>query len=272
MMMAGAVSVALIATVFTAFIFQRRTFEAQQRVNEMHQNVRTAIDVLTHDLHMAGYGLKGIPPYKTGEWVDWVSGMTDNPMVIQGAGTAPDTLMIAGALDEPVATLQTLATNRTITVRVSSGEGAQFNTTDRKVIYIGRTETARVLGVAGDTLTISVHPTLSRGLRYDYQAGTPIELVRVVRYEIRSPVAVYPFEPHLIREMADQTYGAEWQKLCAGNIEDMQITRNNHSVDLALTGRTSRPDPNYTHPVEGDNFRRMNLARRIQPRNSRLWR
>jgi len=271
MLVGVTVSMMVIALVFTSFILQRRVFEAQQRVNEMQQNVRTATDVLVHDLHMAGYGLKGIPPYKTGDWVDWVAGMTDNPMVIQGAGSAPDTVVVAGAFDEPVADLQTLATNRTTTIRVSSGQGSEFNTTDKKVIYIGRTETARIVGVAGDTLTISIHPTLSKGLRYDYQPGTPIELVRVVRYEIRNPVGVYPFEPHLIREMADETYTAEWHKMCAGNIEDLQITRNTHSVDLALTGRTSKPDRYYTHPVTGDHFRRMDLTRRIQPRNARLW-
>jgi prepilin-type N-terminal cleavage/methylation domain-containing protein len=269
MMMASAISVILVAAVFTAFIFQRHAFEAQQRVNEMQQNVRTALDTLTHDLHLAGYGLRRIPPYKVGDWITWVTGMTDNPMVIQGGGTVPDELLIAGVFENPVTTTSAIVTNGAKSITVA--DASEFNTIDRKVIYIGRSETARIIGKAGNTLTISTHATESKGLRYGYEVGAPIELVQVVRYAWANPAATYPFEPHLTREIEGRTYSQNWQKLCAGNIEDFQLTRNFYSMEMAVTGRTSTEDYKYVDPDHNDGYRRMTVARTFYPRNAKLW-
>ena len=38
-------------------------------------------------------------------------------------------------------------------------------------------------------------------------------------------------------------------------------------VAISLTGKTSLPDPNYTHPTEGDNYRRLTLSAEVAPRN-----
>jgi prepilin-type N-terminal cleavage/methylation domain-containing protein len=38
-------------------------------------------------------------------------------------------------------------------------------------------------------------------------------------------------------------------------------------VRLTLTAKTSRPDPDYIHPLYGDHFRRITLTSTIQPRN-----
>ena len=41
-------------------------------------------------------------------------------------------------------------------------------------------------------------------------------------------------------------------------------------VRLTLTARSSRPDPDYVHPLYGDHFRRITLTSIIQPRNMGL--
>ncbi len=38
-------------------------------------------------------------------------------------------------------------------------------------------------------------------------------------------------------------------------------------VTISLTAKTSQPDPNYTHPTEGDNYRRLTLSAEVSPRN-----
>ncbi len=38
-------------------------------------------------------------------------------------------------------------------------------------------------------------------------------------------------------------------------------------VAISLTGKTSLPDPSYTHPTEGDNYRRLTLSAEVSPRN-----
>ncbi len=271
MMFASTIGIVLVAGAFSAFIFQRRAFLVQQQVNEMQQNVRASIDVMTRDLHMAGYGLKGIPTGKTGEWVTWVFGMTDNPTVIQGDEGTPDRMLIAAAFDDPVARITSPTTNRTTVITVSNGDA--FNTKDKKVIYIGRTETARVVARVGNTLTISRDPVVTeKGLRYAYEVGTPIELVRVVEYAWQDATTSYPFEPHLTRSEMERDYAAPWQSMCAGNIDDLQATRVGYDCDIVLTGRTSEPDPHYTHPEEGDHYRRLTLTRSVYPRNAALWR
>lgn len=48
----------LIAGVLSAFIFQRRTLQVQQQMNELQQNVRTAMSMVSRDIYNAGYGVR----------------------------------------------------------------------------------------------------------------------------------------------------------------------------------------------------------------------
>jgi len=38
-------------------------------------------------------------------------------------------------------------------------------------------------------------------------------------------------------------------------------------VAISLTAKTGQPDPNYTHPTESDNYRRLTLSAEVLPRN-----
>ncbi len=123
--------------------------------------------------------------------------------------------------------------------------------------------------IAGDSLTISSHPTTAgAGLARAHPAGSPVELVKVITYQQTINPMVYPFEPHLIRVDSAVTYSFDWQKMAAGQIEDLQVSDLVHAVNISLTGRTSKPDPRYTHPVWGDNFRRYSLSAQISARNT----
>ena len=49
-------SIALTA-VFATFISQQRSFTVQNRVSEMQQNLRQAVEYMSRDIRMAGYGI-----------------------------------------------------------------------------------------------------------------------------------------------------------------------------------------------------------------------
>ncbi len=56
----------------------------------------------------------------------------------------------------------------------------------------------------------------------------------------------------------------------AENIEDLQISQSGNSINVSLIARTSKPDPDYTHPTYGDHYRRYTLTSVITPRNLNL--
>lgn len=53
----------------------------------------------------------------------------------------------------------------------------------------------------------------------------------------------------------------------AENIEDLQISQSGNSINVSLTARTTKPDPDYTDPTHGDHYRRYTLTSVITPRN-----
>ena len=48
-----------LTAVFATFISQQRSFTVQNRVAEMQQNLRQAVDYMSRDIRMAGYGIPG---------------------------------------------------------------------------------------------------------------------------------------------------------------------------------------------------------------------
>ena len=53
----------------------------------------------------------------------------------------------------------------------------------------------------------------------------------------------------------------------AENIEDLQISQSGNSINVSLTARIAKPDPDYIHPTYGDHYRRYTLTSVITPRN-----
>ena len=265
-MSTSAVSVLLIATVLSIFVYQLKTSKTQEMISEMNQNVRTAIDLVSMDTYMAGYGIP-VPPALLASWISWVPGMTNNPHVVQGSGSSSDTLYIAAAFGPPEAILSQTAARGAITLRVD-GSTPNVNVTDRKIIFIGRQEVARVVSIFGNELTISTDPVVAgRGLKRFYPAGTELELVRVIKYEAVDTPNQFPYRPQLCRLDSAQTYAFSWQQTAATGIDDFQVTRNGEAIMVELTGKTEHPDSKYTDPMTGDHYRRVTLQRIITPRN-----
>jgi len=59
LMVAMAIGMVVLSAVTTTFMAQARFYNAQEQINEMQQNARGALDVITRELKMAGYKPNG---------------------------------------------------------------------------------------------------------------------------------------------------------------------------------------------------------------------
>jgi hypothetical protein len=266
---ASTVSTLVVLGVVALFISHARDHHDQKLIREMQQNIRFAIDTISRDVRMAGYGVS-VRDSELSQWISWVDGFTENPLLTQGASTdAPDTLSIAAAFEPPLAETKSDAAEGATTLALESGEGAVFDTGSRSVIYVGRMETARVVNRSGDTLTVSAHPSeAGHGLVNAYPSGTAIERVDVVTYSCRQGTGVFADQPYLSRDDHSNESPTEWLTMAAAYIEDFQVTWDTYALMIDVSGRCSKESPVYTHPTEGDRYRRLTVSTRIVPRNA----
>jgi len=274
LMVAVSLTGLLVAGALNIFIQQRTALKSNHIISEMRQNVRTAIDMVSRDTRMAGYGLE-VNDADLSDWVDWavdISGspvtMDSNPKVVQDANGTTDGLWIAAAFEDPVAELSAESLSGTNTLTLGSGEGDAFNTTDKKLIFIGKVETARITGIAGDVLTISTHATTARGLQYDHPANTVIELVKVRSYEWATEVIDYPYQPYLTRDDSIAgTFTYYWQRMIANGISDFQITESGDRIDIAIDGKASVKDNSHLNGDGGTKYRKLSMNSSVMLRN-----
>ena len=59
LMVSMAIGMVVLAAVTTTFMLQTKVYNAQQHINEMEQNARGVLDVITRELKMAGYKPNG---------------------------------------------------------------------------------------------------------------------------------------------------------------------------------------------------------------------
>ena len=59
LMVSMGIGMAMLAAVTTTVMLQTKTYNAQQQINEMEQNARGVLDVITRELKMAGYKPNG---------------------------------------------------------------------------------------------------------------------------------------------------------------------------------------------------------------------
>ena len=266
MAIAGLLLVALLGG-FASYV---RAYRVRSDLSTIQQNVRRATDMIARDLRHAGYGVP-MPSDNLADWVTWMPGITNPVMVVAGIGPAdPDQLIITGALDAPVSSLRLASAPGDTVLNIQTGDGGLFNNTDRKMVVIGRVETARVIGITQNALTISKDPAaIGAGLAHGYPAGTPIELVEVITYRVVSESTGFPGVPYLMRlgnsdlPPADAALG-----IAALYIDDFGVTRlENDNIQLTVRGRTPHPDRHFLHPDLNDSYRRIQMRTAVFVRN-----
>ena len=256
LLIAMTIGLIIMAALSSTFFMQRKIYDVQDQVVEMVQNARVAMDMMTREIRMAGCGVPDL------SWIDWVT-INSNPEIVEG-GSNPDTISIIGCFDSPRASLSFSVASGDTSLILSPLNSKPidelFDTDDEKIIWIGGIENAVVTDVSGNTLTIDTNTAIigDQGLSGDYGANIPIYLVKVITYSIVSNTLT-----------RNENTNAGQQPL-AENIEDLQISQSGNSVNVSLTAKTARPDPDYTHPTHGDHYRRYTLTSAITPRNLNL--
>ena len=69
---------------------------------------------------------------------------------------------------------------------------------------------------------------------------------------------------------AENIQGVSFDYLEADGVTKVTTTADNdkiRQIKITITARTTKPDPDYTHPTDGDHYRRYTLTSVITPRN-----
>ncbi len=253
--------------IVSMFITHARSYTNHKLIREMQQNARFAVDSITRDLHMAGYGL-AIRDAELPLWIPWVTNMTQNPHIEHGSTTNdPDVLTVAAAFAPPVTSLGAATAKGATTLTLQTGGGSHFDTGRNRILYIGRCETARVVGKSGSQLTITTDPSvLGKGLRFAYSNGAPVELVQTVVYRCESENSLFGSEQFLVRDDGDTTL-PDWQKLLCSHSENLQADPVSYGTRIAATARTADPLAKQTDKASDDGYLRTTVISRIIPRN-----
>lgn len=227
--MAALVILAIAMTaVFATFTSQQKSFTVQNRVAEMQQNLRQAVEYMSRDIRLAGYGIPDnvtIPNNIISAGVTSIRSLyakdnTTGPdeiyvlyMFDMDANQPPTT--ITAAMPAPSAELNVASTTGFIDgdlVLISNGTNADlFEVTQVQIAALKLQHNPG--GSARDYNNAGGHSTWPAG---GYGAGATLAKARFLRYYIDS---TDPAHPTL---MVDRMGGAVPQPL-ADDIEDMQL-------------------------------------------------
>jgi len=249
------VMAAILTTAITRFfICQNRLSIVEEQVSFMQKNIRTAMEVVAHDVMSAG---AGIP-----------SGAGIQPLIVgDGALGSSDSLVIMANFDHRYTTLyQDESTDQQQNVLEATGfyvggmmyiedfDGGEFHTI-----------TSITEGTDKDEIYTS-HP-LSRPY---YMDGTVVSPVARVSYKLSWDIPDHP--------VLTQTIEGTGTRVLADNIEDLQFSfvlvdgsetsapddmSQVRMVKILMTSRTDRVDCEF----DGDGYRRRTLEEQVTPRN-----
>jgi type IV pilus assembly protein PilW len=113
LMVALTIGMIVMASVATTFTSQTRTYSAQEQINQMEQNARGALDIMSREIKMAGYN----PASGT---VTGVTSYTSTTLTIQADLTGNGTISTSSSDNEQIAYAYD-STNKKITRQVGSG-------------------------------------------------------------------------------------------------------------------------------------------------------
>jgi type IV pilus assembly protein PilW len=260
LLVALTISAILVAGIYRTFIHQQHTFTVQEQVVDMQQNVRLAINRMTRELRMAGYGKMDANFFSHGGMT--VGSDTFNNVVKPDASGTSVTV-VAGYQTLIPTTLSVNAITGSNSIFVNDVSG--FDTGVKQYISINGLESHRILAIVGNELQFPGWDKLTN----DHLAGEPVYLVMAITYSIG------PFEGKscLLR---DDHLGAGPQPV-AENVENLQFayfdangnpTANPpdiRMIQVNIIARTEKTDPELAKV--GDGFRRRTLTSNIQLRN-----
>ena len=281
-------AIAMIA-VFATFISQQKSFTVQNRVAEVQQNLRQAVEYMSRDIRMAGYGIPDNVTIPSNVVAASVTSLRS--LYAKDNTTGPDQIYILYLFDmdanQPPTTL-TIAGGNISTGNVTVGSATGFLTGGGDLVLLTDGTTADLYetsAAGGTTLTFGAGYTSGHGK--SYPAGSIVAKARFVRYFVdNNTLMVDRMGGGTPQPVADSiedlqlTYGIDTN--ADGNVESWTASPTTYSqirqVRLQLTARTRLPEAGWseTRPPLGnwtavstpDGYRRRTYDIVIDVRNS----
>ena len=265
-LIALALSVLVISGVMRIYVQYRHMMKSQEIQSELQANTRAAVYIMARNINMARYGID-IPDSQLQDWITWVNDFDTNPKIVKGTGGESDAILVAAAFGRTATIVDMIGDN---TLVLESGQVSKFNTSDRRVIYVGRSELARVTERSGDTLTVSKHPTLGAELHEQYSAGDPVELVEVREFYVH-PTGGPLGNPSLVMDnQTESSLGSlfDWDminKVVSVGIEKLEVEQVGNHIWVEVTGIALERDRLFSDTADG--LRRFAIDQSISIRN-----
>src|SRR5574341_332211 len=226
LMVGMAVGVIVVAAAFTILTTTSKSLRANEQTVDTQQNLRMAMELLSRDLKLAGFGNPGVPV-----------GNCNNPIVpgdqtATGLDSGPDSVQVL------VPTTRTSGSNRwTLLVPTTTAGVAQITlqpgavadmvssglVANQSYISLGGSATAQVTGLNATASTINV----SIPAPLWFQQGDQIYLLQCIRYQVVLPPEPTTLcggnAPCLTRGVAGVVAGPNAEAPIAEGIEDLQL-------------------------------------------------
>jgi len=249
----------LIGAVYDLFVKQAKTYNINEQVVDMQQNVRAAISRAMREIRMTNFGNVGmiLPAQFT------VNGQTTTLNTAVNPDTpVTDSLTIITAVGDT--TLTGIPASNQITV---AAVGNLFDDAGKKYISIDGLESNIITNVQGDTLT------LQNDLSQSYPiTDTRVFAIRAITYQVVNNNGTLSLnrdentgdgsEP-----LADNIESLQFQYLDANGNDTKAAPSNTRIIRVTVTAKTNMTDPDYK---SGDGYRRRTVSSNIYLRNMGL--
>jgi prepilin-type N-terminal cleavage/methylation domain-containing protein len=220
--------------VFATFISQQRSFTVQNRVAEMQQNLRQAVEYMSRDIRIAGYGIPDNVTIPNGVVATGVTSIRS--LYAKDNTTGPDQIYVLYMFDmdsnQPPTSLTSPMGALATTISVASAGG--FFDNELILVTDNTNTTADLFQISGtpagttislNTGSYNVHPGFPAG-GYLSSPAALVAKARFVRYYIDSTTD--PAHPTLMV----QRMGSPFPQPLADDIEDMQVA---YGLDTSTT-------------------------------------
>ena len=267
LLVALSVSGILVAGIYRTFVSQQHTYTVQDQLVDMQQNVRLAINRMTRELRMTGFGGGGADGWASSEFFKH-GGIYGGYTGVVNLGADATSVTVMEGYEPLIRT--TMSVNGSIgDNKITVNDVSSFDAPPgaRRYISINGTETHHISSI--NAVSKELQFIGWDKLTADHLAGEPVYLVMAVTYSIG------PFEGKscLLR---DDHLGLGPQPV-AENVENLQFayfdvngnpTANPpdiRMIQVTLVARSDQVDPELAKT--GDGFRRRTLTSNIQLRN-----
>ena len=258
LMIALAISAALVAALYGTFLTQQHTYVVQDDVLDMQQNVRVALNEMIREIRMAGFGNMGpILPVT-------ISGKTYTHVInpdVPSSGALTILAAIGGATT--LTGMNPPPNQNQIMVRGT----ALFDTIKRKYISIAGIESYVITNISANTLTLDRNVTTI----FKTDGSTPVYAIRAITYLVPSGTTVLRRNENLgggAQPLAEGIENVTFQYF-DGNGTPTLTPLDFRTIRVTVTARTKHADPRFKAGA-GDGYRRRQAVSNILVRNMGL--